>query len=443
MAVPVTGTIAPYPDGTYASIDSLTGIDGWRSVADIATRNAITALRRRQGMIVVVQTDTGGGPNIPWQLTAPSPWAFDDSDWTQLFSLSIGLQFVASCRAATAAALTATYSNGTLGVGATLTNATTQAAIVIDGVTLALNDRVLVKNQAAPAQNGIYTATTLGDGSHNWVLTRATDYDEIAEILEGTYTVIAEGTANAETLWVETQPSPITVGTTAIVFTQLKITGLGTVTSVGTGTGLTGGPITTSGTISLAAGGVGTTEISNSSVTYVKLQDEAAFTLLGNPTGSSASPSEITLGAGLSFAGSTLVSTGGGGGSGVRDYSFLLYPGADAAVATFPPGLGNYVIVNRNATLVIWDIAVLVRPLGADLILDVYFSTDWGNTWTSLWASNTANRPKVVAGSVHATGTFFDTTAMAASTWLWPAVAQVGSSTPGSGITLSIGATVP
>jgi len=78
---------------------------------------------------------------------------------------------------ATTASLTATYSNGTSGVGATLTNSGAQAALQIDGSVVSVSDRILVKNQAGAAQNGIYTVTTVGSGSTNWVLTRATDYD--------------------------------------------------------------------------------------------------------------------------------------------------------------------------------------------------------------------------------------------------------------------------
>jgi hypothetical protein len=73
----------------------------------------------------------------------------------------------------------------------------------------------------------------------------------------------------------------------------------GTVTSVATGTGLTGGPITTTGTVSVATNGI----------TYALMQQANAQTLLGNPTGSTANVQEITLGTGLSFSGSTITVT--------------------------------------------------------------------------------------------------------------------------------------
>ena len=82
----------------------------------------------------------------------------------------IQINYHESVVAATTANLTATYNNGTSGVGATLTNSGTQAAFSIDGVSPAINARVLVKNQTTQTQNGIYTLTTIGDGSTNWVL---------------------------------------------------------------------------------------------------------------------------------------------------------------------------------------------------------------------------------------------------------------------------------
>ena len=73
---------------------------------------------------------------------------------------------------ATTANLSAAYSNGTLGVGATLTNNGVQSALKIDELSLSIGNRVLVKNQTNQSQNGIYTVTSIGSGSTNWILTR-------------------------------------------------------------------------------------------------------------------------------------------------------------------------------------------------------------------------------------------------------------------------------
>lgn len=139
-----------------------------------------------------------------------------------------GLHIHASVVAATTANLNATYDNGTSGVGATLTNAGANAALTLDGVTLNVSDRVLVKNQTAQAQNGIYTVTTVGDGSTAWVLTRATDFNTSAEIQGGDFTFVTGGSTYDNTGWVQTTAS-VTVGTTAIVWQQFS--GAGTYTA--------------------------------------------------------------------------------------------------------------------------------------------------------------------------------------------------------------------
>lgn len=145
---------------------------------------------------------------------------------TSLSAITAGLDIHPACLAASTAALTATYNNGSSGVGATLTNSGTQAALTLDGVSLSTSDRVLIKNQSAQEQNGVYTVTTVGDGSTNWVLTRATDFDTASGtgVVEGAYVIITEGTAQYGTLWIETGLGPFTIGTTAIVFTQLQVT---------------------------------------------------------------------------------------------------------------------------------------------------------------------------------------------------------------------------
>jgi len=144
---------------------------------------------------------------------------------TRSYVTSIATSLVehAGARVATTAALTVTYANGTAGVGATLTNAGTQAAISIDGVALSAADRVLIKDQASQVQNGIYAVTTVGNGSTNWVLTRSTDFDQplSAELAAGAYLSVSAGTANASTLWIESCIGPFTIGTTPICFEKI------------------------------------------------------------------------------------------------------------------------------------------------------------------------------------------------------------------------------
>ena len=108
-------------------------------------------------------------------------------------SVKQALDIKDSVRVATTANLTATAS-GT-GAGKTLTNSGTQAAITIDSIVLSSGDRVLVKDQTTAANNGIYTVTTVGTASTNWVLTRATDADNSpsGEVTPGMFTFVEEG----------------------------------------------------------------------------------------------------------------------------------------------------------------------------------------------------------------------------------------------------------
>jgi hypothetical protein len=90
------------------------------------------------------------------------------------------------------------------------------------------------------------------------------------------------------------------------------------------------------GVITVGAGAITTAKIAGAAVTYPKIQNVAASSILGNPTGSPAAPSEITLGAGMSFSGTTLVSSGGGGSGTVNSGTtpqYAYYPSTGTAVS--------------------------------------------------------------------------------------------------------------
>lgn len=146
----------------------------------------------------------------------------DGVDWFALASenwVLNSLKTISPCLVATTANLTATYANGTAGIGATLTNSDTQAALVLDGITMAVNDRVTVKNQATAFQNGIYTVTNIGSTSTNWVLTRATDYNVIAQTVRGNIVSVISGTLSASSLWMLTS-IVMTIGVDSFTFTK-------------------------------------------------------------------------------------------------------------------------------------------------------------------------------------------------------------------------------
>lgn len=117
-------------------------------------------------------------------------------------SLAQGLDIKASCRAAT----TGNINLSTIGLGTP-----------IDGVTLLTDQRVLVRAQTAPAENGIYLAKTTA-----WV--RALDADAWTE-LPGAFTFVEEGTTLADTGWVCSANSGGILGTTPLTFVQFSAAG--------------------------------------------------------------------------------------------------------------------------------------------------------------------------------------------------------------------------
>ena len=157
-------------------------------------------------------------------------------------AVSSGIHFHQPVRVESPINLNATYNNGTAGVGATLTNAGTQVALVIDGITVAVNDRVLVYQQTTQTQNGIYVVTNVGSSSTNWVLTRASDANTyvIASangLGEGSAVFVQQGTTGAGETYVCNTPGTITFGTTNITFAQISSA---QIYSAGTGLTLSG-----------------------------------------------------------------------------------------------------------------------------------------------------------------------------------------------------------
>jgi hypothetical protein len=144
---------------------------------------------------------------------------------------------------------------------ATTTNVTLASDLengdTLDGVTLATGNRILVKNQSTGSENGIYVVEASG------APTRSTDADTGAELTASFAVFVEEGTVNADSGYVLTTDGAITVGTTALTFTQF--TGLGQITAgdglsktgntlnvtAGTGISITGDAVTNDGVLSI------------------------------------------------------------------------------------------------------------------------------------------------------------------------------------------------
>ena len=263
-----------------------------------------------------------------------------------------GITYHAPVKYEVPTALTATYNQpggAGVGVGATLTNAGTLAAFAPDGPTVAsVGDRILIYNQASAFQNGVYTVTTVGDGSTAWVLTRATDADTYAlkspnGLGEGDAFFVTSGSTGAGETYVCNTQGTITFGTTNITFVQVaatqiysagagltltnttfSITPVGTAATYGsasqvpvfttnaygqitsvtdTSIGISGSQIV-SGVVGVGFGGTGQTSYTDGQL------------LIGNSTGNTLTKSTLTAGSGISItngSGSiTIAATGGG-----------------------------------------------------------------------------------------------------------------------------------
>jgi len=235
-------------------------------------------------------------------------------------AIASGIHFHEAVNLATTAALPAnTYNNGTSGVGATLTG-NANGALSVDSTLTTASERILVKNEVASANNGVYTVTQVGSAGTPYILTRATDFDSVGtgvnEIDEGDFFLVTSGTANVNTAWVQQTPPPITIGTTAIVFQQFSAP-----ITYTAGTGLSESPAYT---FNIANIGTAGTYGSASSVPVITTNAQGQVTgvtptaiaisgaaVSGNITGSAGSVANaLTLGSfltGTSFNGSAAV----------------------------------------------------------------------------------------------------------------------------------------
>lgn len=257
--------------------------------------------------------------------------------------LAAGLQFHDACNCATTANLTATYNNGASGVGATLTNSGTLAALVIDTVPVVVGNRVLVHDQAGANafQNGVYTVTTVGSSSVAWVLTRATDYNTSGvlpnQIDQGDFIFIISGDKYGSSSWVQQTPLPIVVGTTAIVFVQFS-----SLTTYLAGTGLT----LTGQTFSITNTGV-------TAGSYGAASQVGLFTVNAQGQITSASSQTIQLDASAITSGALGVARGG---TGLQSFTAgnLLYATGTTTLAGLPIGSAGQVLT-MSGGLPTWE----------------------------------------------------------------------------------------
>jgi hypothetical protein len=269
-------------------------------------------------------------------ITAPTSGT-DIVNKTYADTIASGINFHQSVRLATVAALPAnTYNNGTSGVGATLT-ANANGALSVDGVAAVVGNRILVKNEVTQANNGVYVVTQTGSGAAVYILTRATDFDSagsgVDQIDQGDFFLVTAGSTLANTSWVQQTPLPITVGTTAIVFTQF---GAPITYSAGTGLSLAGTVFSITNT-----GLTASTYGSASSVPVI------AFNAQGQAT--SVTDTNIAIAASQITSGTLPVANGGTNGTAAPTAGAVAY-GTGTAYAFTSAGTAGQVLVSTGAS---------------------------------------------------------------------------------------------
>jgi hypothetical protein len=236
---------------------------------------------------------------------------------------------------------TPTYNNGTAGVGATLT-AAGLGTLSVDGQNAAAGFRILVKNQANAAHNGVYSVTTEGTGGAAYVLTRTTDFDTAApgEIANNAYFFVDGGNTLNGFSFVLSQLATITVGTTALPFTefasQLIYTGTAPIN-------VSGQTIALTGTVAATNGGTGANTVTTGDVlygsgtnTWAKLPIGAAYkSLLVNASGTQVEWNALPLNQAAAISGA-LGPTNGGTGQSSYTLGDTLYSSAANTLAKLP-----------------------------------------------------------------------------------------------------------
>jgi len=326
---------------------------------------------------------------------------------------------------ATTGNLTATYNNGTSGVGATLTNSGAQAALSVDGVSLATNDRVLVWQQTTGFQNGVYVVTTVGDGSTNWVLTRSADANTSSEgdpnsLGGGDYFFVQSGTTQGFFAFICTNTSTITFGTTDITFNEFSQV------PVYTGTApinVSGQTIALTGTVAATNGGTGTATVTTGDLlygsgtnTWGKLAAGAGYkSLVMNAGGTNVEWNAVALNQSGAVSG-TLPATNGGTGQSAYSVGDILYSGVTNTLSRLA---GNTTTTKKVLTQ---------TGTGSDSAAPAWDTVSSGDiVGLGTMATQNANNVAITGGSVNgttignsvpATGAFTTLTANSGSTVL-------------------------
>jgi hypothetical protein len=284
--VSVSGT---YPSFTVASPNTVVGPAGATSTA-VALFDGGTGKLLKNSAVTISATGVISGVASPEANTDAANKLYVDG------LVSTGLTFHDPVQLATTSAFTGysiTYNNGTAGVSATITQASSYASLTIDSTDAAANNRILVKDAANAAYNGIYYVTSTGSGATPWVLTRTSDADTygpaVGQLSRNDYFFTQNGVANKGAAFVCTTSGTITFGTTGITFTEFSVS---QVYTAGNGLSLTATTFALNTPVSVLNGGTGLSSAASNG--QLPIGNGAGYTLSGLTAGTGISVTNAT-----------------------------------------------------------------------------------------------------------------------------------------------------
>jgi trimeric autotransporter adhesin len=386
----------PATSGTVTSVSVVTanGLAGTVATATstpaITLSTTVTGILQGNGTAISAATTTGTGSTVVLAgnptLAGATLSAAINMGSNQINSLANG---VASSDAVTLGQVQALL-NGLFWKGPVQAYANSNfaltggATLTIDNYSVQNGDNVILGNQTIASQNYVYVASGIGTA---YVLTLVTGSEAPTAI--GDAYLIEKGTVYGNSAFQVNAISPNVTfiqfaGPNTLTFTSpLLLTG-NTVT-IGYDNATIG---VTSNQLSVLNGGIGTTQLANSSVTYAKIQNVTASTLLGNPTGSSTAPSEITLGSTLAFSGASLQTGALTGDVTTSANSFVTTIAAGAVTATKLGTVTDGITTDQNgsgSTIEVLNAPALKQILvaGQSFSANTTYAVRWGVTANS------------------------------------------------------------